>query len=67
MVFFASYLQHQTGHVASEGHEGSQKPEHRIISEALALMDRDFLTAVQCWFGGGTSDRVEKHSNLAGC
>lgn len=32
-----------------------RKPEHRIISQALALMDRDFLTAAQCWFGGGTA------------
>ncbi|MBZ9669398.1 nucleotidyl transferase AbiEii/AbiGii toxin family protein [Mesorhizobium sp. B2-1-8] len=32
-----------------------RKPEHMIISEALALMDRDFLTATQCWFGGGTA------------
>ncbi|TIP02655.1 MAG: nucleotidyl transferase AbiEii/AbiGii toxin family protein [Mesorhizobium sp.] len=31
------------------------KPEHRIIAEALGLMDRDFLTATQCWFGGGTA------------
>lgn len=31
------------------------KPEHRIIAEALGLMDRDFLTANQCWFGGGTA------------
>ena len=32
-----------------------EKPEHRIIAEALGLMDRDFLTANQCWFGGGTA------------
>ncbi|PBC03061.1 nucleotidyl transferase AbiEii/AbiGii toxin family protein [Mesorhizobium sp. WSM3860] len=32
-----------------------RKPEHRIIAEALGLMDRDFLTTVQCWFGGGTA------------
>ncbi|TPM82650.1 nucleotidyl transferase AbiEii/AbiGii toxin family protein [Mesorhizobium sp. B2-3-3] len=32
-----------------------KRPEHRIIAEALALMDRDFLTAAQCWFGGGTA------------
>ncbi|RVD61105.1 MAG: hypothetical protein EOS30_07970 [Mesorhizobium sp.] len=32
-----------------------RKPEHRIIAEALALMDRDFLTAAQCWFAGGTA------------
>ncbi|TGT68521.1 hypothetical protein EN802_26870 [bacterium M00.F.Ca.ET.159.01.1.1] len=31
------------------------KPEHRVIAEALGLMDRDFLTATQCWFGGGTA------------
>jgi len=31
------------------------KPEHRIIAEALGLMDRDFLTATKCWFGGGTA------------
>ncbi|TIU86629.1 MAG: nucleotidyl transferase AbiEii/AbiGii toxin family protein [Mesorhizobium sp.] len=31
------------------------KPEHRIIADALGLMDRDFLTANQCWFGGGTA------------
>jgi len=31
------------------------KPEHRIIAEALGLMDRDFLTATECWFGGGTA------------
>ncbi|RAZ93165.1 hypothetical protein DPM33_04210 [Mesorhizobium hawassense] len=31
------------------------KPEHRVIAEALGLMDRDFLTANQCWFGGGTA------------
>ncbi|TGQ23785.1 nucleotidyl transferase AbiEii/AbiGii toxin family protein, partial [Mesorhizobium sp. M00.F.Ca.ET.216.01.1.1] len=32
-----------------------KKPEHRIIAEALGLMDREFLTAAQCWFGGGTA------------
>ncbi|RWC26195.1 MAG: hypothetical protein EOS27_25955 [Mesorhizobium sp.] len=32
-----------------------KKPEHRIIAEALGLMDRRFLTANQCWFGGGTA------------
>ncbi|MEP6566167.1 MAG: nucleotidyl transferase AbiEii/AbiGii toxin family protein [Mesorhizobium sp.] len=32
-----------------------KKPEHRIIAEALGLMDRDFLTTNQCWFGGGTA------------
>ncbi|MBN9221171.1 MAG: nucleotidyl transferase AbiEii/AbiGii toxin family protein [Mesorhizobium sp.] len=32
-----------------------RRPEHRIIAEALALMDRDFLIASQCWFGGGTA------------
>lgn len=32
-----------------------KKPEHRIIAEILGLMDRDFLTANQCWFGGGTA------------
>ncbi|MEW6633641.1 MAG: nucleotidyl transferase AbiEii/AbiGii toxin family protein [Pseudomonadota bacterium] len=31
------------------------KPEHRIIAQALGLMDHDFLTAAQCWFGGGTA------------
>ena len=31
-----------------------KKPEHRIIAEALGLMDHRFLTANQCWFGGGT-------------
>ncbi|RWD87897.1 nucleotidyl transferase AbiEii/AbiGii toxin family protein [Mesorhizobium sp.] len=31
------------------------KPEHRIIAEALGLMDREFLAATQCWFGGGTA------------
>ncbi|WP_217575925.1 nucleotidyl transferase AbiEii/AbiGii toxin family protein [Mesorhizobium sp. GbtcB19] len=31
------------------------KPEHKVIAEALGLMDRDFLTANQCWFGGGTA------------
>lgn len=31
------------------------KPEHRTIAEALGLMDRDFLTSAQCWFGGGTA------------
>ncbi|WP_095203261.1 nucleotidyl transferase AbiEii/AbiGii toxin family protein [Mesorhizobium carmichaelinearum] len=32
-----------------------RRPEHRIIGEALALMDRDLLTANKCWFGGGTA------------
>ncbi|TPI40789.1 nucleotidyl transferase AbiEii/AbiGii toxin family protein [Mesorhizobium sp. B2-9-1] len=32
-----------------------EKPEHRVIAKALGLMDRDFLTANQCWFGGGTA------------
>ncbi|RWC60607.1 nucleotidyl transferase AbiEii/AbiGii toxin family protein [Mesorhizobium sp.] len=32
-----------------------KKPEHRIIAEALGLMDRRFLTANQCWFGDGTA------------
>ncbi|MER9301650.1 nucleotidyl transferase AbiEii/AbiGii toxin family protein [Mesorhizobium sp. M0293] len=32
-----------------------KKPEHRIIAEALGLMDHRFLTANQCWFGGGTA------------
>jgi hypothetical protein len=32
-----------------------RRPEHRIIGEALALMDRDILTANKCWFGGGTA------------
>ncbi|UCI06687.1 nucleotidyl transferase AbiEii/AbiGii toxin family protein [Mesorhizobium sp. B1-1-8] len=32
-----------------------RKPEHRTIAEALKLMDRDFLTSAQCWFGGGTA------------
>ncbi|MDX8524687.1 nucleotidyl transferase AbiEii/AbiGii toxin family protein [Mesorhizobium sp. MSK_1335] len=32
-----------------------RKPEHKTIAEALRLMDRDFLTATQCWFGGGTA------------
>ncbi|RRI05877.1 hypothetical protein EH240_04885 [Mesorhizobium tamadayense] len=31
------------------------RPEHRIIAEALGLMDAEFLTAAQCWFGGGTA------------
>jgi len=32
-----------------------KRPEHRIIAETLGLMDRDFLTTNQCWFGGGTA------------
>ncbi|MCF6099879.1 nucleotidyl transferase AbiEii/AbiGii toxin family protein [Mesorhizobium muleiense] len=32
-----------------------KRPEHRIIAEALALMDHEFLTANRCWFGGGTA------------
>jgi hypothetical protein len=32
-----------------------ERPEHRIIAEALGLMDREFLTANRCWFGGGTA------------
>jgi hypothetical protein len=32
-----------------------KRPEHRIIAKALGLMDREFLTANQCWFGGGTA------------
>ncbi|AZN99032.1 hypothetical protein EJ066_18865 [Mesorhizobium sp. M9A.F.Ca.ET.002.03.1.2] len=32
-----------------------KRSEHRIITEALGLMDRDFLIATQCWFGGGTA------------
>ncbi|TIX02434.1 MAG: nucleotidyl transferase AbiEii/AbiGii toxin family protein [Mesorhizobium sp.] len=32
-----------------------KKPEHRVIAEALGLMDHRFLTANQCWFGGGTA------------
>ncbi|GLS35892.1 hypothetical protein GCM10010869_14810 [Mesorhizobium tianshanense] len=32
-----------------------KRPEHRIIAEALGLMDREFLAANQCWFGGGTA------------
>ncbi|TPN01535.1 nucleotidyl transferase AbiEii/AbiGii toxin family protein [Mesorhizobium sp. B2-1-3A] len=32
-----------------------RRPEHRIIGEALALMDRHLLTANKCWFGGGTA------------
>ena len=32
-----------------------RRAEHRIIGEALALMDRDLLTANKCWFGGGTA------------
>ena len=31
------------------------KPEHKIIAETLGLMDRDFLTATRCWFGGDTA------------
>lgn len=29
--------------------------EHRIIAEALSLMDHDYLLANHCWFGGGTA------------
>lgn len=29
--------------------------EHRIISEALLLMNRDLLFTNKCWFGGGTA------------
>ncbi|WP_036241220.1 nucleotidyl transferase AbiEii/AbiGii toxin family protein, partial [Mesorhizobium sp. STM 4661] len=32
-----------------------KRPEHRIIAETLGLMDREFLAANQCWFGGGTA------------
>jgi len=32
-----------------------KKPEHRIIAEALGLMDHHLLTANKCWFGGGTA------------
>lgn len=32
-----------------------KRPEHRIIAEALGLMNREFLIANQCWFGGGTA------------
>ncbi|RUU00316.1 hypothetical protein EOD23_23560 [Mesorhizobium sp. USDA-HM6] len=32
-----------------------RKPEHRIIAEALGLMDHDLLTTSRCWFGGGTA------------
>ncbi|TJV07334.1 MAG: nucleotidyl transferase AbiEii/AbiGii toxin family protein [Mesorhizobium sp.] len=31
------------------------RPEHRIIGEALASIDRNFLFASQCWFAGGTA------------
>lgn len=31
------------------------RPEHRIIGEALGRMDGQFLAAAQCWFGGGTA------------
>ncbi|MGK6315362.1 nucleotidyl transferase AbiEii/AbiGii toxin family protein [Neorhizobium sp. DT-125] len=31
------------------------RPEHRIIAEALALMDHACLLANECWFGGGTA------------
>ncbi|MCC2608915.1 nucleotidyl transferase AbiEii/AbiGii toxin family protein [Neorhizobium petrolearium] len=29
--------------------------EHRVIAEALSLMDHDYLLANRCWFGGGTA------------
>ncbi|RCW81987.1 nucleotidyltransferase AbiEii toxin of type IV toxin-antitoxin system [Phyllobacterium bourgognense] len=29
--------------------------EHRVILEALRLMDHEFLVANGCWFGGGTA------------
>ncbi|AZO31319.1 MULTISPECIES: nucleotidyl transferase AbiEii/AbiGii toxin family protein [Mesorhizobium] len=32
-----------------------KKPEHRIIAQALGLMDHGFLIANHCWFGGGTA------------
>lgn len=31
------------------------RPEHRIIAEALSLMDHAYLLANECWFGGGTA------------
>ncbi|CDN46915.1 nucleotidyl transferase AbiEii/AbiGii toxin family protein [Neorhizobium galegae] len=30
-------------------------PEHQIIAEALSRMDREYLVANECWFGGGTA------------
>lgn len=32
-----------------------RRTEHQIIAKALRLMDRDFLLANGCWFGGGTA------------
>lgn len=32
-----------------------KRAEHRVILEALRLMDASFLATNQCWFGGGTS------------
>lgn len=31
------------------------RPEHVIIGEVLASMNRDLLAECQCWFGGGTA------------
>lgn len=31
------------------------RQEHRVIVEALGLMDHAFLSANHCWFGGGTA------------
>lgn len=32
-----------------------KRQEHRVIIEALGLMDHAFLSANHCWFGGGTA------------
>ena len=32
-----------------------KRQEHRVIVEALGLMDHAFLSANHCWFGGGTA------------
>lgn len=31
------------------------RPQHVVIGRALSMMDRAFLTANRCWFGGGTA------------
>jgi hypothetical protein len=54
LLIFSSQWEHQQD-TAAEVMKEFKRPEHRIIAEALGLTDRHFLTANQCWFGGGTA------------